>query len=85
MFSNNYPSIINATALPDNILKVELDNDTYVLLDFKALIQKIPGYAKLSNKAFFSTVKFDDDMVYWDLQHDMHIHQILDFGEIYKK
>lgn len=77
----NDPSIINVHVINDHALSVELDNHYIVELDLTELM-KYSGYSKLRDRAFFNKVNYEQDMIYWDDMHDMHIHQILKFGKV---
>ncbi len=77
----NDPKIVSIMVINDHTLNIKLNNQATVELEMSDLM-KYSGYAKLHNKFFFNSVKFEDDMIYWDDMHDMHIHQILEFGKI---
>ncbi len=77
----NDPKIISVKIINDHALNIKLNNHATVELEMLDLM-KYPGYSRLHDRNFFNNVKFEDDMIYWDDMHDMHIHQILEFGKV---
>lgn len=77
----NHPEIIKVLAHKNYSLDIYLSDNRHVKLDMTPLI-KYPCYRKLASTSFFSKVRCDGDIIYWDDMHDMHIDQILKFAEI---
>ena len=76
----NQPIILKVIPHRDFSLNLKLSDSRELKLDMLPLI-KYPCYRKLSNLGLFFQVKCDDDIIYWDDMHDMHIDQILEFGK----
>jgi len=73
------PKIIKVLAFHDYLLHIQLSDNRWLRLDMKNFLQ-YPAYRKLENIGYFCLVKYDDDLLYWDNMHDMHIDQILHFS-----
>lgn len=57
--------------------------DEYIV-DFKAYLCYI-AYAELSQVALFLSAKFDSDIIFWDLDIDIHIDQLLEMSKPYRE
>jgi hypothetical protein len=68
----------------DFSLEIILSDQKNFLLDMKPFLSS-PAYKKLANLAFFLSVKHDQQLIYWDEFHDMHIDQILHFSKERRK
>jgi hypothetical protein len=75
----NRPKIISVIPHNDYTLDIELSDHQHLKLNMTAFLTS-PAHKKLSNLAFFLSVKYDHRMIYWDDTHDMHIDQILYFA-----
>jgi len=73
------PKIIKVLAFHDYLLHIQLSDNRWLELDMKIFLQ-YPAYRKLENKGYFFSVKYDNNLIYWDDMHDMHIDQILHFS-----
>ncbi|MFI0347560.1 MAG: DUF2442 domain-containing protein [Chthoniobacterales bacterium] len=76
----NRPKIIDVIPREDVSLDINLSDGRHLWLNMKTFVSS-PAYEKLSHVGFFSSVKHDQRLIYWDESHDMHIDQILDFAE----
>lgn len=63
----------------DLTLDVELSNNQHLMLNMTKLVN-FPFYKKLMNLAFFMQVKYDDDIIFWNDDINMHIGQVLQFA-----
>lgn len=68
---------ISVTPIADYILRVKTDDQK--VYDFNVLkeIERIPSYICLKDKEFFVQVKFNSHRIYWSLDCDFHIDQVL--------
>ncbi len=71
--------IVKALAFHDYSLHIQLSDNRWLKLEMKNFLQ-YPAYRKLENINYFFLVKYDDDLLYWNDMHDMHIDQILHFS-----
>lgn len=69
--------ITNVVPLEDYILEVTLSNGKTINFDLKPEINRIQTYQKLLNKAFYQTVKYSKERIFWDDDHDFHIDQLI--------
>ena len=68
---------INVTPFDNHILHIATDDGH--IFDFNVLeeIKRIPSYKRLYDLDFFKQVKFRNERIYWDHDHDFHIDQVL--------
>lgn len=68
---------LTVTPLDNYILHITTDAGD--ILDFNVLTElgRIPSYKRLYDTNFFKQVRFKDERIYWDYDHDFHIDQVL--------
>jgi hypothetical protein len=68
---------VNVTPLDNYILHITTDDGH--IFDFNVLeeIKRIPSYKRLYDLDFFKQVRFKNERIYWDYDHDFHIDQVL--------
>ena len=76
--------LINVEARDNYILRISLDDDSIIDFDVKAVLERIPCYKPLYDKALFKMVKFNNQRIYWSDQFDFHLDQILERGRFLK-
>ena len=72
----NRPKIIHAIPHKNYTVDIELSDHRQLKLDMTKFLT-VPAYKKLTDIAFFLSVKHDARIIYWDDKHDMHIDQVL--------
>lgn len=76
-----------ATPSPAKLKSVQLNKDYQIkftlngadgefLFDMKNLL-KYPAYNKLTDISLFINAAFDDDLIFWNLDCDIHLNQLL--------
>lgn len=70
---------------PENnyILRVKTDDANVYLFDVYQEVLRISSYRCLMNKEFFEQVKFKSERIYWCLDCDFHIDQMLALSKQY--
>jgi len=58
-------SVIGVTANEDFTVLIEFEQGNKVLFNMKKIVTTVP-YARLSDPAYFKTVKYEDKAIYWD-------------------
>jgi hypothetical protein len=58
---------------------LHITTDDGHVFDFNVLeeIKRIPSYKRLYDLEFFKQVKFKNESMYWNYNHDFHIDQVL--------
>lgn len=72
---------IEVTPEDGYILRVKTDDDNVYLFNVYQEIQRIPSYNCLMNKEFFEQVKFKGERIYWSMDCDFHIDQVLELSK----
>lgn len=68
---------IEVTLENNYILRVKTDDANVYLFDVYQEVLRISSYRCLMNKEFFEQVKFKSERIYWCLDYDFHIDQVL--------
>lgn len=73
--------IINVNPVNNYKLHIQLDNFNIYEFDVLAEIESIPSYKCLMNYELFKQVYFKSQRIYWNMDCDFHIDQILDVAK----
>ncbi len=68
---------IEVTPESNYMLRVKTEDANVYLFDVYQEVQRITSYKCLMDKDFFEQVKFKGERIYWNMDCDFHIDQVL--------